>query len=1165
MSAIKNMIYLGDISEKSKTVVDPDRSSTSVPYATFNERNIADITSLKAFINAEQDLHGYFHPWPSGGNWDSLSEEAYELGGVRKNYPVGSLWERVKATVGEEEYYFRVKDLVYSITGKPFSVSFNSDVYQLGICLFSEGRYLGETNGWIDFLSASPYTFSRANSTVSEFAFVIKRTDGAPVTEDDFKDADAEYEPTQDATPQQDKMYYTRSGYEGQFVYTEFTGTTFDPNVIYYELKSAARQGINIRYRIGPEENICPIAGRTSITLSHTWGSPSTTSTYSDDWSQDVGPIYGGHYSFIDGRLLSNAEPFRLTSSWLDSNTELWQLVDSEKYKILAINVPSMHNIPVVTQFMCSALEQKLDFETPDRPFMYRNNAGKEFNIELWLNEDTQNINGFKTWLNAQANANHPLTFIFKKAYVRYDRTPFAISGKSGLNTFWADSGNIKELVYHTTHQELVKESSLTEIYNDAITDIQIDTAVSMVGDELFIDQFVPTIWYYVWNPYIINPYDEEDNVKGFVSSDGKIICSKRNYDIRKVPYGSKVTYYSNDTNVGEFFCKNVERVGKSTYKINAMSAIGLMDQQYHVGGIYTGESFTEVLADILGPNYEYTVDGLVAAVSVYGWLPYDTKRNNLHQLIMAYGVNIVKGDNGKMFFTFLEDAATPEEIAQSHIFTGGSIRYDEPASRIELTEHEYHYVDDVAEEVLFDNVGKDGVINSLITFDHPIYPESVYTDGGGITVNDVGVNYAWVTGAGVVKGKPYTHNMRILSEDNIDAPTDKVIKVEDATLVTMMNSENVLLRLSQFYFNATTVEQDIEVTKEKAGDRYIMHNAFHEYLTGFITRMSTSVSSFRRASCEIIQNYIPIGQGASYTHRQIIDLDTGARTAWTIPSEVREKDKQTVRVVLIGFGDDGYPGEPGEDGHQGSENAVSLGGTGGLGGEGGNGGKVLPITLLVDDVTEIEFYNEGRDSVLDCTKYHFSSADGSTSSNGYYDPYSGDIYAVPGKAGHRGGNGGNGGQMKPKVIEIPATPGEDIEYEGVVYHGGAVGPHSTINGGSVGISSNITIYFAESGGGGAAVGSDGGDGSPFIVAANFGDPHPGHGANGANAEETAGNYGNGGNGGHGGGGGGGAALSYWYNQPYDYVDLVTVYDPGRGGLGGLGSHGHFGCAIIYW
>ena len=325
-------------------------------------------------------------------------------------------------------------------------------------------------------------------------------------------------------------------------------------------------------------------------------------------------------------------------------------------------------------------------------------------------------------------------------------------------------------------------------------------------------------------------------------------------------------------------------------------------------------------------------------------------------------------------------------------------------------------------------------------------------------------------------------------------------------------------------------------------------------------------------------------------THQRTIKLDTGDREVWTIPEEVRDKDKQTVRVVLIGFGDDGYPGEPGEKSKQASEYTVGKGGEGGLGGEGGRGGKVLPVTLLVDDIDTIEFYNEGRNSVLNCTGYHFTSADGSSSSSGYYDPYSGNIYARPGKDGYRGGKGGDGGQMKPQVVAIPSTDGESIEYKGQMWTGGKGSYNRSISGSAAGINGNIVIFLAGGGGGGAAVGMNGHDGQigwePGLPGGKGADTDPvygddggdwssgGWGADGSDAEEIivepgtpieAYPFGMGGNGGNGGGGGGGAGLQYWYNRPYNYVDGVGPGLDGIGGIGGSGSKGFYGCAVVYW
>ena len=56
--------------------------------------------------------------------------------------------------------------------------------------------------------------------------------------EDVLFGADDTYAATEDATPQDGKTYYTRSGAgtsASPYVYTEFTGDTFDAGTTYYE------------------------------------------------------------------------------------------------------------------------------------------------------------------------------------------------------------------------------------------------------------------------------------------------------------------------------------------------------------------------------------------------------------------------------------------------------------------------------------------------------------------------------------------------------------------------------------------------------------------------------------------------------------------------------------------------------------------------------------------------------------------------------------------------------------------------------------------------------------------------------------------------------------------------------------------------------------------
>ena len=546
---------------------------------------------------------------------------------------------------------------------------------------------------------------------------------------------------------------------------------------------------------------------------------------------------------------------------------------------------------------------------------------------------------------------------------------------------------------------------------NSEIQSINEETAVSLIGDELFIDQLVPVVKFAVYIRYIFKP----TNYDGFKSSDGYLLCSHWTEDIRKLPYGTKVTYYSDNAIAGVYYIKNVERTGKSQYKLNCVSAVGLMTRQQHKGGIYTGQSFSSVVAEILGTDYTYTIDNDVASQKVYGWLPYSTKRQNLYQLVMAYGVQIVKGADGNMRFTFLTADGTPPTIPKSRLYHGGSVSYQEPASHIEVIEHGYHYMSSVEEEVLLDNPS-DYVDHIVVKFDHPVYANSIHASEestDSLTIHERGTNYAIVSGVGVLLGKPYIHSTKLISLDNPEEVNEKNVSVENATLVTLVNGDNVLERLGQYYFNSMNTQQDIIVDGEACGGRYQLWNPYQESMIGFITKMSTRSTSIRRAQCEIIENYTPVGAGAAYTQRQQIDLEEGDSQSWTIPNGVKK-----VRVVLIGYGEDGEPGEKGEDGEYAEGATPAKGGRGGKGGRHGDGAKVYGQTIYTDGISELNFSCSNRFSLCTYGSTTISSATGASSPTGYYDEMSGDLYALPGVDGIDGGAGGTGGIWKTRKID---------------------------------------------------------------------------------------------------------------------------------------------------
>ena len=92
--------------------------------------------------------------------------------------------------------------------------------------------------------------------------------------------------------------------------------------------------------------------------------------------------------------------------------------------------------------------------------------------------------------------------------------------------------------------------------------------------------------------------------------------CRKQRLDQGQI-YGSKVRYYHDDSLLDEFRLECIKRVGSYEYSLSCVSAIGLLITSNHYGGIYTGETAAEVMADIVGGIIPYTLAPELASVPI--------------------------------------------------------------------------------------------------------------------------------------------------------------------------------------------------------------------------------------------------------------------------------------------------------------------------------------------------------------------------------------------------------------------------------------------------------------------------------------------------------------------------------------------------------------------
>lgn len=688
--------------------------------------------------------------------------------------------------------------------------------------------------------------------------------------------------------------------------------------------------------------------------------------------------------------------------------------------------------------------------------------------------------------------------------------------------------------------------------------------------------------------------------------------------NIRHFTRNTPLTYYHRDSQRMIACVQSVERVGASRYRLEGTSAIGLLMDRPHTGGIYTGQTVGEVVADICGP-IPFIIKDNLAGVQLYGWLPYvkppkASARDNLRQVLFAIGAAIRTDLDGVLRIEALWDGTTGY-IGRNKLYRGAEVKYGSEISQVIVTEHQY--AEGQEEKDLFEGTTQSG---DVITFSEPMHSLSA----SGFSIVESGANYAVLTsGSGRLTGKKYIHNTRQVSRivsASRETASESVKSITDATLVSLVNSSAVAERLANYYACLETINGDIVLGRQSPGD---VVNAYHPYdkaiVPACIQSLDITASGILRAKAKELVGFYPpkIEQTIIYDQKEIL---TGSGV-WIPP-----KGAVNAHVVLIGGGGKGENGESGtgssspgysEDrkteyiqygnmsvGDTETLNLSSSGsspsapaGKGGAGGAAGVPGYVYELDIDIADGESFSYScgaagdNPGETGGATLFGVH-SSASGGILPNGYTDIISGIVYAASGTAGVSGGNGGSAGEK-----------GEDV---GVSTGGnGAAGTStsdsdtftsgSSNNSVSIRTTASASMTTSASGGGGAGGGTEdnpgenGGNGGRTInrvsidltsaaAFSNYSTPGKGGaGANGKNGET----YGSAGSGGHGGGGAGAnssssskASLSTAVTKNDDTAtgrrgfSCVVTSRPrygASGGAGGTGGLGKEGCVIVYY
>lgn len=565
-----------------------------------------------------------------------------------------------------------------------------------------------------------------------------------------------------------------------------------------------------------------------------------------------------------------------------------------------------------------------------------------------------------------------------------------------------------------------------------------------------------------------------------------------------------------------------------------------------------------------------------VDQIGVYGWIPTCTKREALHQLLLATGVIMKKDDDGNIIFTSpsVGDAVT---LSSDKIYIDGSLEKLENTNRIEVTEHVFELGEQEESEIVFENSNQRSGIFVAMFQKQPVSGSVI----NGLSVLTYNANAALVAGGvGTITGIPNRHTETILHRDIADRKDGKTISVNDCTLISLPNSETVLDRLESYYGSAYKVENSIVLGDERIGNLYSFMSPFREMVTGYLSKISSTFSKITKAACEFICGYNPPQIGQDFTNYTVI---SGSGN-WNVPDKVFTKENPRIRIVLIGGGQGGYSGYAGEDGETAKLGPTSTSpAKGGATGKPGSGGKIYTVDIPNParsyyisageggEGGAISYSHDvsnpgqvGGDTTFSDGTTTYSSASGESSENGVTNFFSGKKYAKQIVYYADGGAGGyiKEGQldvyMPPEEVRLGLVKGEYVWYNNSYYYNYGGNHGETIGG--------TGIAYGGCGGGAALTMEpgtvSGGNGADATRSGSY--YRTGNGGNGANAtfvplpalSINSYYYGYGGQGGAGGGGGGSSGSG---------SAGVNVGTGGKGGYGGVGGKGGNGCIIIYY
>ena len=264
---------------------------------------------------------------------------------------------------------------------------------------------------------------------------------------------------------------------------------------------------------------------------------------------------------------------------------------------------------------------------------------------------------------------------------------------------------------------------------------------------------------------------------------------------------------YRDNVLVGAFFIDRAEKENTASYKIEAVDYIGLIEKEKFLGGMYSNESVSNIVANILG-TIPYQLDETIGARTLTGFIDIQSKREALQKVIFSAGGIVDCSRKDCIVIKPLNN--TIKSVLGKDKIVSIKEEIESITTSIELVQHRYIAKSEESE------IFNDAITGeTLITLGAPYH--SLRISGG--TIVSAGTNYAVISGNGTVilYGKGYDDNTIVNSKNNPLTSSTDVSKIKSYDTTLICNEINLLDNLN---FIAKTLKIKFKMSNnEMVGD----------------------------------------------------------------------------------------------------------------------------------------------------------------------------------------------------------------------------------------------------------------------------------------------------------------------------------------------------------